>query len=100
MKRRDVFIDPFAQQDLIHIYNVIAELGGPAPGAAFVEQIIAHCMKFDLASERGNRRDDIRPGLRITGYRRRVTIAFSVTETRVEILRVFYGGVDWEPLLA
>jgi plasmid stabilization system protein ParE len=65
-----------------------------------VEQIIAHCMKFDLASERGNRRDDIRPGLRITGYRRRVTIAFSVTETRVEILRIFYGGVDWEPLLA
>ena len=67
MKRRDVFIDPFAQQDLIHIYNVIAELAGPAPGAAFVEQNIAHCMKFDLASERGNRRDDIRPGLRITG---------------------------------
>ena len=100
MKRRDVFIDPFAQQDLIHIYNVIAELAGPAPGAAFVEQIIAHCMKFDLASERGNRRDDIRPGLRITGYRRRVTIAFNVTETRVEILRIFYGGMDWEPLLA
>ena len=29
MKRRDVFIDPFAQQDLIHIYNVITELAGP-----------------------------------------------------------------------
>jgi len=100
MKRREVFLDPFAQQDLIHIYNVIAELGGPAPGEAFVEQIIAHCMTFDLASERGNRRDDIRPGLRITGYRRRVTIAFSVTETRVEIWRIFCGGVDWEPLLA
>jgi len=100
MKQRDVFLDPFAQQDLIHIYNVIAELAGPAPGAAFVEQIIAHCMTFDLASERGDRRDDIRPGLRITGYRRRVTIAFSVTETRVDILRIFYGGVDWEPLLA
>ena len=89
-----------SRTSFIFIYDVIAKLADPATGAAFVEQIIAHCMNFDLASERRNRRDDIRPGLRITGYRRRVTIAFSVTETRVEILRIFYGGVDWEPLLA
>jgi toxin ParE1/3/4 len=41
-------------------------------------------------------RDDIRPGLRIVGFERRVTIAFSVDDGRVTILRVFYGGRDWE----
>ena len=29
-----------------------------------------------------------------------VTIAFTVSDTQVVILRVFYGGVDWEPLVA
>ena len=100
MKRRDVFIDPVAQQDLIHIYEVIAEMAGPATGAAYVEKLMDHCLTFDLASERGARRDNIRPGLRIIGYRRRVTIAFTVSDTQVVILRVFYGGVDWEPRLA
>ena len=51
------------------------------------------------ASERGHKRDDIRPGLRIAGFQRRVTIAFTVTETRVTILRLFYGGRNWEPLI-
>ena len=100
MKRRDVFVDPLAQNDLNHIFDVIAELAGQTTGAAYVEKIMAHCLTFDLASERGARRDDIRPGLRITGYRRRVTIAFTVSDTQVRLLRIFYGGVDWEPLLA
>ena len=100
MKRRDVFIDPVAQNDLNHIFDVIAEGAGRTIAAAYVEKLMAHCLKFDLVSERGVRRDDIRPGLRVTGYRRRVTIAFTVTDTQVRILRIFYGGVDWEQLLA
>lgn len=51
---------------------------------------------FDLASERGTQRDDIMPGLRIIGFERRVTIAFTVEETQITILRVFYGGKNWE----
>ena len=43
-------------------------------------------------------RDDIRPGLRITNYRRRAVIAFEVDDTTrtVAILGVFYGGRDYE----
>ena len=100
MKRRAVFIDPVALNDLNHIFDVIAEMAGQATAAAYAEKLMIHCMKFDLASERGNRRDDIRPGLRISGYRRRITIAFTVSDTQVNILRIFYGGMDWEPLLA
>jgi toxin ParE1/3/4 len=63
---------------------------------AYIERIETYCLGFDLAAERGHLRDDIRPGLRIVGFERRVTIAFSVDDARVTILRVFYGGRDWE----
>jgi toxin ParE1/3/4 len=49
-----------------------------------------------LPSERGHRRDDIRPRLRVVGFERRVTIAFTVSAEAVTILRVFYDGRDWE----
>ena len=35
-------------------------------------------------------------GLRIIGFERRITIAFTVDDSQVTILRVFYGGKDWE----
>ena len=54
------------------------------------------CLGFDLASERGRKRDDVRPGLRIAGFERRVTVAFMVENDRVIILRLFYGGQEWE----
>jgi plasmid stabilization system protein ParE len=45
------------------------------------------------------KRDDIRLGLRITGFRRRVAIAFTVSETDISILGIFYGGQNYEPAL-
>jgi toxin ParE1/3/4 len=44
--------------------------------------------------ERGRRRDDLRPGLRIIGFDRWVTIAFHVAGDRIIIDRIFYGGRD------
>lgn len=44
-------------------------------------------------------RDDIRPGLRATGFRRRAVIAFAVTDEVIEILGIYYGGRDYESLL-
>jgi hypothetical protein len=37
--------------------------------------------------ERGTLRDDLRPGLRITTLRRRVTIAFHITDMTVDPVR-------------
>ena len=61
-----------------------------------IERIEAYCLGFELASERGHRRDDISLGLRIVGFERRVTIAFAVDDDRVTVLRLFYGGQNWE----
>lgn len=47
----------------------------------------------------GVARDDLRPGLRTLGFRRRVVIAFAVTDETVEIIGVYYGGRAYEALL-
>jgi toxin ParE1/3/4 len=44
--------------------------------------------------ERGRRRDELLPGLRIVGFERRVSIAFHVANRVVTIDRVLYGGRD------
>ena len=65
----------------------------------YVDRIEAFCYGLDLASERGSRRDDIRPGLRVLGFERRLTIAIAVTPDQITVLRLFYGGQDWEKKL-
>ncbi|WP_307270903.1 type II toxin-antitoxin system RelE/ParE family toxin [Labrys wisconsinensis] len=59
----------------------------------------AFCARLETASERGHRRDDIRLGLRVVGFEKRVVVAFTVDDERVTILRIFRGGVDWERAL-
>lgn len=45
------------------------------------------------------RRDDVRPGLRITNYKMRAVIAFDVDAGRVSIIGVYYGGQEYETVL-
>lgn len=45
------------------------------------------------------RRDDIRPGLRITNYKKRAVIAFEVDAEVVSVIGVYYGGQDYESVL-
>ena len=95
MTHRVVF-SPEAQGDLLQLYDFIAGRAGEARALGYVERIAAHCTGFSDFPERGTRRDDIRPGLRTTGFERRVTIAFTVAAETVTILRVLYGGRDLE----
>jgi len=44
-------------------------------------------------------RDNLRPGLRVIGFERRVTIAFHITSDRITIDRVLYGGRDLKTTL-
>lgn len=47
----------------------------------------------------GVARDDLRPGLRIIGFRGRAVIVFNVRDETVVILGVYYGGRDYEELI-
>jgi len=94
VERREVFLSPEAQADLTALYDYIERNSGPARAIGYIARIEAYCMGFDVAGERGTRRDDIRPGLRVVGFERRITIAFHVETNTVTIDRVLYGGRD------
>jgi plasmid stabilization system protein ParE len=56
-------------------------------------------MALETFPTRGRRRDDIRLGLRIVGFERRATIVFQVLRRDVIIVRIFYGGQEYERAL-
>ena len=93
MTRRVVFA-PEAAADLIELYDYIAARGGPERALAYVERIEVYCNGFATFPERGVRRDDIRPGLRVVGFARHLSIAFHVNPATVTIDRILYGGRD------
>lgn len=99
MKRRIVEISDDAIDDLNELYDWIADKADPVTALSYIERLESYCRGFDVASERGELRNDIRPGLRVTGFERRITVAFIVEDTRVVILRLFYGGRDWPELI-
>lgn len=96
MKPRDIVFAPEARADLLSLYEWISVKASPHVAMTYIDRIERYCSGFDLASQRGHARDDIRPGLRKIGFERRVTIAFTVTDQAVTILRLFYGGQNWE----
>jgi toxin ParE1/3/4 len=100
MKERKVVFSLDAEAELLELYEWIANAASPDVAFGYVTRIEAFCQRLGIASERGQSRDDIRPGLRIIGFERRVTVAFKVELDRVVILRLFYGGRDWETLMS
>jgi toxin ParE1/3/4 len=99
VKSRRVIFTPEARHDLFGIYEWIASKASLQVAISYIERLETYCLGFDIASERGHRRDDVSPGLRIVGFERRVTIAFVADENQVTILRLFYGGQNWEDKL-
>lgn len=96
---RKVIYAPEAQRHLTELYNWIAEVSYPDRAERFVSAILDFCNGLASSPFIGTARAGIRPGMQTTGFRRRATIAFAVTDTTVEILGVYYGGRDYESLL-
>jgi toxin ParE1/3/4 len=94
-----VVFTPEARDQLQELYRYIEKEASPSIAQRFTGNIIDHCAKLREFPERGVRRDDIRPGLRITNYKGRVAIAFAIGEQDVSIIGVFYGGRDYGSLL-
>lgn len=97
MKTRTVVFHPTADDDILRLYDYIAvEQSSPINALNYIERIEGFCRRLDIASERGTARDDLGAGIRVIGFERTCQIAFTVEVERVVILRVFYGGQDWE----
>ena len=96
MNNFQVVFSPEAEEQIAALYHYVSAAASAEIAAGFIEAIISHCENLQTFPLRGILRDDIRPGLRITNYKKRVIIAFHVDEERVSILGVFYGGQDYE----
>ena len=90
---------PEAEEQLVSLLLDIAQAASSGKTAQrYVDAIVDHCEALSTFPKRGVQRDDIRPGLRLTNYRGRTVVAFSVNDVTatVSILGVFYGGQDYE----
>ena len=87
-----------AQADLDEIFDFIAA-DNPRRARSYVEEIRQTCRGLCDAPLIGTARPDLQPDLRIMTFRRRVVIAYRVPADRLEILRVFSGGRDYETIM-
>lgn len=100
MKRFDVSFQPEALNDIDRLYDWIVDNQGSVQIAnRYTARLRKYLLGLSTFPHRGTRRDDLRPGLRLIGFERRVSIAFTVTDDSVIIARIFYGGRDVETLL-
>ena len=99
MKRHKVSFRPSAERDLFQLYAYIAGEGSTEAADSFVQRIEKACLALETFPERGTRRDDIRPGIRVMGFERRATIVFRVMKAEVVVVRIFYAGQDYERAL-
>src|ERR1035437_841359 len=94
-----VVFTPEAQDQLAALYRYIATAASPEIAERYTNAIVTHCDDLSTFPNRGARRDDIRPGLRITNYKKRAVIAFSVDAGLVSIIGIYYGGQNYETAL-
>lgn len=91
-----VVFRPEAEADLVGLYEYIAERAGYRVAGGYIDRIEEACMALATFLKRGASRDDLLPGLRTIGFERRMTIAFRVLKTEVEIITIAYAGRQFE----
>lgn len=91
---------PEAEEQLVELYRHIAAAGSLEAAARYMDSIVTFCEGLVDFPYRGRSRDDIRPGLRTIGFRRRVVIAYAVVDEVTLIVGIFYGGRNYEVALA
>jgi toxin ParE1/3/4 len=91
-----VVYSPEAEAQLLALFHLIAEASSADIATRYTDAIVDQCESLRTFPMRGAQRDDIRLGLRVFGFRRRVSIAFEVQDDIVVILGIFYGGQSLE----
>ena len=96
-------LTPEAERQLNEIDDWIAKTATAEISRRFVSAILEHIdgvLTFPLA---GRSRDDVRPGLRTTTYKKRTLVAYEVDESSgeivVNVVGVYHGGQNWETAL-
>ena len=87
-----VVFSPQAEAQLLALFSHIALAASPGIAARYTDAIVQQCESLSTFPLRGIQRDDLHIGLRVFGFRRRVSIAFEVAGDLVTIAGIFYGG--------
>lgn len=97
-------LTPEAERQLNEIDDWIAKNASAEIARRFVSAILDHIdgiLVFPLA---GRPRDDVRPGMRTTTFKKRTLVAYEVDESSgeivVNVVGVFHGGQNWEVALS
>ncbi|WP_319759279.1 type II toxin-antitoxin system RelE/ParE family toxin [Maridesulfovibrio sp.] len=94
-----VIFSPEAEEQLVGLYRYVAKAASSETAKEFTDAIIKHCEELKSFPQRGTLREDIRPGLRITHFKKRTIIAFAIMDENVVILSIYYGGQNFEEKL-
>jgi toxin ParE1/3/4 len=97
--RRRIIYSSESRQDIDRIFLWIARKASAATAFRYINKLQDKVETFQHASERGVRRDDLEPGLRVAALADRTVMAFKVVDDKVLVGRIFYGGQDWEAAL-
>lgn len=96
---RELVFTPAALADLEEIFWFIAA-DNPRRARSYVAEIEQACRKLIETPLMGRKRPDLRPGLYVFPLWRRIVIAYELPDNRVDILRIFTGGQDYEEIMA
>lgn len=94
-----VIFTPEAEEQLVSIFRYIAQVASPTIAERYTNAIVTYCQGLVTFPERSALHNAIRPGLRVTNYKKRVVIAYTIDEELVSIIGVFYGGQNYEASL-
>ena len=96
-----VIFTPEAEAQLAALYTYIAEASSPDTAALYTEMVVQHCEDLRTFPLRGTTRDDVRPVLRVTNYKKRTVIAFTVDteDKQISVIGLFYGGQNYTTIL-
>ena len=93
-------VTPEAERQLNEIDDWITSAASADTARRFVTAVLDHIDAIGDFPLAGRARDDVRPGMRTSTFRKRTLVAYVVDESSVErvvhILGVFHGGQDWE----
>lgn len=95
----ELVFTPAARADLEEIFWFIAR-DNPKRARSYVAEIEEACLKLCDMPEIGVKRPDLRPRLRTFALWRRILIAYELADGRLDVLRVFSAGQDYEAILS
>ena len=101
MKRLEIVFAKRALRDLDRLEGRIAREAGNLPTAErYCDRIVQACLRIGDAPEGSPLRDDIRSGLRLRHFERRLIIAYRIESERVVIFRIIDGRRNYPRILS